>query len=82
MKEKQQEVRAKISSSQISDGQISDGRRNFLQGSAVTVAGVAVVSTGFSGQVMAAPQAKVAPLKHEGYRLTKHIMDYYKSAAR
>jgi len=59
----------------------NEGRRDFLRGSVVVGAG-AVVATGISGQAVAAVDAEKAeqPVE-EGYRLTKHILDYYKTAA-
>ena len=60
---------------------LNEGRRDFLRGSAVVGAGV-VAATGLSGQAVAAiePEKTEQPVE-EGYRLTKHILDYYKTAA-
>lgn len=57
-------------------------RRDFLRGSISAAAGVAV--TAVAGQSLAGATGKddgVQTDKKEGYRLTKHIADYYKSAA-
>jgi len=63
-------------------------RRDFLRGSvaAATATGVAVtVAAGNSAASVSesalATGSKSEPDKKEGYRLTKHIADYYKSAA-
>lgn len=61
--------------------QKTNSRRNFLQGSAIAAASVAVATSGVSTQAVAVPQVTKEPAKQEGYRLTKHIVDYYKSAA-
>jgi hypothetical protein len=70
-------------SSQDLDAQAPDiKRRDFLRSSLVAATGVAAtVATGNS--VASATEAAVAiePDKKEGYRLTEHITDYYKSAA-
>ena len=65
--------------SQLPDSQ----RRKFLQGSIAAATGVAAVSTvaGSSLAGIADEEAGVEVEKKEGYRLTKHIADYYKSAA-
>ena len=58
------------------------GRRQFLAGVAGAVPATAVVAT-LPGAVMAAPADE--PMGKEaskGYRLTPHILAYYKSAAR
>ena len=61
-------------------------RRDFLRGSVAAATGVAVtVATGNSAasvtETAVATGSKPEPDKKEGYRLTKHIADYYKSAA-
>jgi len=65
--------------SQLPDSQ----RRKFLRGSIAAATGVAAASTvaGSSLASMAENDAGTEPDKNEGYRLTKHIADYYKSAA-
>ena len=58
-------------------------RRRFLKGSLAAATGVAAASTvagaSLAGAADTEPAAEVE--KEEGYRLTKHIADYYKSAA-
>ena len=61
-------------------------RRNFLRNSISTAVGVAIGATAIQTVASAAKSAgdTDAVLKTEnkdGYRLTKHIADYYKSAA-
>ena len=57
-------------------------RRDFLRGSIVTATGVAAaVATGSSAASVTETAVSIEPDKKEGYRLTKHIADYYKSAA-
>jgi nitrous oxide reductase len=58
-------------------------RRKFLKGSLAAATGVAAAST-VAGSALAGvadTEAAVEVEKEEGYRLTKHIADYYKSAA-
>lgn len=57
-------------------------RRDFLRGSISAAAGVAVSVA--AGQSLAGVTGKddgAQTGRKEGYRLTKHIADYYKSAA-
>ena len=57
-------------------------RRDFLRGSIAAATGVAV--TVAAGKLIASDTEKAAGIKvdkKEGYRLTQHIADYYKSAA-
>jgi hypothetical protein len=65
--------------SQLPDAQ----RRNFLRGSITAATGIAAASTvaGSALAGMAEQDGSVEAEKKEGYRLTKHIADYYKSAA-
>ena len=57
-------------------------RRDFLRGSLAAATGVAVIAaTGKSTASITEEADSVKPAKKEGYRLTKHIADYYKSAA-
>ena len=61
-------------------------RRDFLRGSIAAATGVAAtVAAGNSAASVTesalATGSKSEPDKKEGYRLTKHIADYYKSAA-
>jgi hypothetical protein len=60
---------------------LNEGRRDFLRGSAVVSAGV-IAASGISGQAVAAADTVKKDEKpvEEGYRLTKHIRDYYKTA--
>ena len=59
-------------------------RRKFLSGGAVLGAGV-IAAVAIPGSVaVAAEQAPTLDkeeVKEEGYRLTQHIADYYKSAS-
>ena len=64
---------------------VDNGRRKFLNGSALVGAGavVATVIPGVAGATTdndQSGQAAEQP-REEGYRLTKHIQDYYKTAA-
>ena len=57
-------------------------RRDFLRGSLATATGAAVtVAAGKSIANVAETDAEMKPDKKDGYKLTKHIADYYKSAA-
>jgi nitrous oxide reductase len=57
-------------------------RRDFLRGSAIAGAGVAVASSIPSASLASTSEslADDQPAE-EGYRLTQHIIDYYKTAA-
>ena len=59
-----------------------EGRRQFLCGSAVAGAG-AVIAAGIPATAVAETAVQEADAKpaEEGYRLTQHVLDYYKSAA-
>ena len=61
--------------------EVDTGRREFLHGSAIAGAG-AVIASGLPGVPVASSESDRAeqPVE-EGYRLTKHIRDYYKAAA-
>ncbi len=57
-------------------------RRDFLRGSIAAATGVAV--TAVAGKAIASvaeTEAGMEPAEKDGYRLTQHIADYYKSAA-
>ena len=55
-------------------------RRDFLQGAAAVGAGAAVAAA--SGSVLADTlESSEDKTKPKGYRLTSHIIDYYKTAA-
>jgi hypothetical protein len=57
-------------------------RRDFLRGSIAAATGLAAsVAVGTSIAATAETDVGPEPEKKEGYRLTKHIADYYKSAA-
>lgn len=58
-------------------------RRKFLGGSLAAATGVAAASTiaGSTLAGIAGEEKSAEPPRQEGYRLTKHIADYYKSAA-
>ncbi len=61
--------------------QVSHSRRKFLRDATVT-GGIAAVAVGSPGTVIAAETEQTAERKPtEAYRLTQHILDYYKSAA-
>ncbi len=56
------------------------GRRKFLHGAAGAGVGAAVVSA-VPVAAVAATDDKAADNSPEGYRLTQHILDYYKTAS-
>ena len=57
-------------------------RRDFLRGSVAAATGIAAATAaGTSIAAVAETVVGVEPDKKEGYRLTRHIADYYKSAA-
>ena len=60
----------------------STGRRQFLRRAAATTGAAAVAATSTT-LVAAEVEAATEPEQEaeEGYRLTQHILDYYKSAA-
>ena len=61
---------------------IDTRRRHFLRGSLATATGVAVTAiAGKSLTGIAEADTGDRRQGNEGYRLTKHIADYYKSAA-
>ena len=57
-------------------------RRNFLRGTVATATGVAVTAIA-AKSLTGVAEADTGDRRetYEGYRLTKHIADYYKSAA-
>lgn len=60
---------------------VSQSRRKFMRDAAVT-GGVAAAAVTAPGVAMAeSTDTPVNEKPEEGYRLTKHILDYYKSAA-
>jgi len=61
--------------------QVSQSRRRFLRNAGVS-GGVAAVTATAPGVVLAeAPQADASQKPEEGYRLSEHVLAYYKSAA-
>ncbi len=56
-------------------------RRKFLSGSAILSASAVAVAIVPNAAVAATKAEPIAKKKEEGYRLTQHIADYYKSAA-
>lgn len=57
-------------------------RRDFLKGSITAATGLAAtMATGNSIAAIADKSVGQEPEKKEGYRLTQHIADYYKSTA-
>lgn len=56
-------------------------RRKFLSGSAVLGASAVAVAVAPNIAVAATKTEAKVDKKEEGYRLTQHIADYYKSAA-
>lgn len=78
MSKKEQRLNSQDLNSQEPDPQ----RRDFLRGSIAAATGVAVTAaTGKSIASVSEADVETKPEKKEGYRLTKHIADYYKSAA-
>ena len=65
---------------QADKNHVSNSRRSFLRKSAIVGGGVAG-SAGLSGQVLAESEALTPETDtEEGYRMTKHIAEYYKTA--
>ena len=56
-------------------------RRQFLSGGAILSASAVAVAIAPTVAVAATQVEPVLEKKEEGYRLTQHIADYYKSAA-
>ena len=64
------------------DKQTSQSRRIFLRGTVLTSAGAAVATAVPGVAVASVVEAESEPVgKQKGYRLTQHIVDYYKTAA-
>lgn len=64
------------------DKQTSQSRRIFLRGTVLTSAGAAVATAVPGVAVASVAEAESEPGgKPKGYRLTQHIVDYYKTAA-
>ena len=60
---------------------LNENRRDFLRGTAVAGAGVALAMNGVSPVSADSQIPNAEGPKDEGYRLTQHVLDYYKSAA-
>ncbi|MCB1863041.1 MAG: transcriptional initiation protein Tat [Gammaproteobacteria bacterium] len=61
---------------------VDESRRNFISSAAVAgVGGALAAAVPASTALAAAGEADAARKKTKGYRLTQHILDYYKSAA-
>lgn len=59
----------------------STARRGFLKATATVGAGAAVTTLLPSGVIAAEPEGKDRPAAKQGYQVTPHVIDYYKSAA-
>lgn len=83
MSEKEQRLNSQDSDSENVDTQnLNTQRRDFLRGSIAAATGVAVtVATASSSASIAETTVTREPDKKDGYRLTEHISNYYKSAA-
>ena len=69
-----------MKNTQADKNQVSKSRRSFLRKTAVVSGGVAGAA-GLSGQVLAETEAPApATDTDEGYRMTAHIAEYYKTA--
>ena len=62
------------------DNKTDNGRRKFLQSAAGAGVGVAVVASVPTAALAAETPEDKSP-EAKGYRLTQHILDYYKTAA-
>ncbi len=56
----------------------SEARRSFLRKAATTGGGAAVV-TALPVAAVAAPEETEQPEGSKGYRLSRHVLDYYKT---
>lgn len=64
------------------DKQANLSRRTFLRGTVLTSAGAAVAAAVPGVAIASAAETESEPgSKQKGYRLTQHIVDYYKTAA-
>ena len=64
------------------DNQTKLSRRTFLQGTLATGAGAVMVATVPAVAAADTSEASInSDAKTKGYRLTQHILDYYKTAA-
>lgn len=61
---------------------LENGRRDFLKASVIAGAGTAIAAGGVAPVSAAVADMPVEDTSvEEGYRLTQHIVDYYKTAA-
>jgi hypothetical protein len=60
---------------------LNEQRRDFLRGTSVAGVGAALALNGVSTVSADSQMPSATSPKDEGYRLTQHILDYYKSAA-
>jgi len=58
----------------------SEARRSFLRKAATSGGGAAVVTV-LPGAALAAPEAPEQSDADKGYRLSRHVLDYYKSVS-
>ena len=63
----------------IKEDNIDNQRRHFLRNSVLVGAGTVAAGSLHAAETPTA-EVKKSDAKQEGYRLTKHIQDYYKSA--
>jgi uncharacterized membrane protein len=59
----------------------SQGRRAFLRKAAVSGGAAAAMAGAPMAALSAQADSEAQPGEEKGYRLTQHIIDYYKSAA-
>lgn len=57
------------------------GRRSFLRNSALAGAGAAIVASAPASALTLTEEAEQAGPESKGYRVTKHVAAYYKTAA-
>lgn len=60
---------------------LNSERRNFLRGSLVAGAGAAAAAVLPGAVIAAEPAASDEAKEQKGYRLTPHILEYYKTTA-
>jgi len=68
-----------VRKTQSSDDKLRAERRTFLQKSALVGGGVAS-AVALPGQALAAEDRPEPQEERDGYRMTEHIAEYYKSA--
>jgi len=65
------------------DKKTDQQRRNFLRGTVATGAGVVITAAGADVVVADTPENKAdKPAGQAGYRLSQHVLDYYKTCVR